>query len=85
MQMVAHIILFIPSNAPDVWSCDIVDDGSFIVAALRRKMDAYALTTVFGKPIVWMNEVPLKVLCLIWREKWGRIPSTAALASRGLM
>ncbi|CAH1441010.1 unnamed protein product [Lactuca virosa] len=30
-----------------------------------------------------MKEVPLKVLCFIWRAKWGRVPSAQALISRG--
>lgn len=34
--------------------------------------------------MVWYKAVPLKVLCFIWCASLGRIPSTEALAYRGV-
>ncbi|XP_052620846.1 uncharacterized protein LOC128126776 [Lactuca sativa] len=40
--------------------------------------------TLPGPRVEWLKEVPLKVLCFIWRAKWGRIPSAQALEGRGV-
>lgn len=36
-------------------------------------------------PIVWTKVVPLKVSAFVWRACVGRIPTSVALASRGIV
>nr|KAJ0216654.1 hypothetical protein LSAT_V11C300153720 [Lactuca sativa] len=35
--------------------------------------------------IEWIKEVPIKVLCFIWRASLGRIPAATELSKRGVM
>lgn len=51
---------------------------------LRRRIDEPARTPSNGI-INWINEVPIKVNCFVWRANLGRIPVMAELEARGLL
>ncbi|CAI9292527.1 unnamed protein product [Lactuca saligna] len=86
-QNLGHLLTalepFNPSSEPDTWRCTLGSDGIYMVQALRKKLDE-TTPAIPGIKIHWMKEVPLKVLCFIWRAKWGRVPSAQALISRGV-
>ena len=72
-----------PSSDPDSWSCPLSGDGSFLVEAIRLKLDNTEPAT--NEVIIpWIHEIPIKVNSFIWRANMGRIPSYIALKRRGV-
>ncbi|CAH1427158.1 unnamed protein product [Lactuca virosa] len=67
----------------DYWHCSLTSDGSFIVKALRKLWD-FSPPIANGK-FTWLKEIPIKVMCFIWRARLGKIPSATALSSRGVV
>ncbi|CAH1423694.1 unnamed protein product [Lactuca virosa] len=64
------------------WRCPLTTTGDYQVNALRKKLDNCIQVNI-GR-FEWVKEVPIKVNTFIWRAKQGRIPTTEALATRGV-
>jgi len=67
----------------DGWTCGITDDGMYRVNALRYIIDSPQQTPT-TEIIKWTHDVPLKVLCFVWRANLGRIPTVTELIKRGI-
>lgn len=67
----------------EIWKCSLKNDGSYTVEVLRKIVDQ---TPSLDSPSVvkWCKEIPIKVICFVWRAAIGRIPSAEALSSRGI-
>lgn len=74
---------FRPSANPDFWSSKFAPGGSFSVAAVREVIDRPE-SQDSSPNILWVNDVPKKVVCFVWRAKLGRIPSAEGLIKRGV-
>ena len=71
------------NNSQDRWRSALSHDGSFTVHDLRHYIDK-KLTTPAPNPTIWIQIVPLKVTCFVWRACLGRIPTASALSIRGI-
>ncbi|KAL4558843.1 hypothetical protein LXL04_037046 [Taraxacum kok-saghyz] len=71
------------SDGTDSWVSLLSPDGSFAVRDFRSLIDS-ALTVAVDHPVVWIHIVPIKVICFIWRACLDRIPTSSALALRGV-
>nr|KAJ0217551.1 hypothetical protein LSAT_V11C300118220 [Lactuca sativa] len=71
------------THGDDQWKCNLAMDGKYKVEVLRRKLD-HKLPQVSNPTVVWYKEAPIKVLGFIWRATMGHIPTTTALARRGI-
>ncbi|CAH1442108.1 unnamed protein product [Lactuca virosa] len=65
------------------WTCNLTDDGNYQVHALRQVLEVN--NSVDARKFWWIKEVPIKVTCFVWRAKLGRIPTTSALSTRGVV
>ncbi|KAL4576975.1 hypothetical protein LXL04_013076 [Taraxacum kok-saghyz] len=74
---------FTPLDDDDRWRSGITDDGMYRVKALRYKIDCPQQIEE-GAVINWTHDVPLKVLCFVWRVNRGRIPTATELLKRGI-
>lgn len=79
-EIIRHISI---SGSDDCWKFKLSGDDRFVVCAVRRFLDL-RLTIPVVNPTVWINLVPLKVSCFVWRACMGRIPSASALSRRGI-
>ncbi|KAI3510949.1 hypothetical protein L1887_18090 [Cichorium endivia] len=64
---------FQQSERPDQWWCPLAPDGKYYVDVMRKRMDSISHTGD-GANIEWIPEVPIKVLCCIWRANIEWIP-----------
>ncbi|KAL4591704.1 hypothetical protein LXL04_004675 [Taraxacum kok-saghyz] len=71
------------SDGPDSWISLLAPDGSFAVRDFRALIDL-KITTAALNPAVWIHLVPIKVNCFVWRTCLDRIPTSTALALRGV-
>ncbi|KAL4581896.1 hypothetical protein LXL04_006430 [Taraxacum kok-saghyz] len=71
------------SDGRDRWSYKLSTDGAFTVRDLRFIIDE-KITTSVPNPTVWIQIIPLKIICFVWRACLGRIPTSAALSIRGI-
>lgn len=71
-------------EGPDQVICPLVADGRYKVCLLNRKIDKNPIPNLFQLKVIWSKLIPIKVTMFIWRAAQGRIPSTLALASRGV-
>lgn len=74
---------FRPSGDPDSWSSDFVYNEQFSVAAIRDLIDK-PVSPSPSSSVLWVNEVPKKVMCFVWRAYLGRVPSAEGLIKRGV-
>ena len=66
------------------WRCLLAVDGIYRVGDIRRTIDFNP--NINGDPkVVWCKEIPIKVICFIWRASLDRIPTAEALAVRGVL
>ena len=71
-------------NPPnDIWTCKISSNGKYSVAAMRSVID-FDPSITDEAWISWSKQVPMKVLCFIWRAARDRIPTAEALSHRGV-
>ena len=75
---------FHPAAGEDKWSCEISDDGIYYVNKLRKLIDEPQQVTPLRQVIAWTHDVPIKVLCFIWRANLERIPTATELIKRGV-
>ncbi|CAH1422507.1 unnamed protein product [Lactuca virosa] len=78
-----EIDLFQPSASGDHWKYRLSRDGDYYVNVLRHKIDRSS-AHLGVHCIDWIHEVPIKVLCFVWRAYLGRIPYACALLCRGI-
>ncbi|KAL4578043.1 hypothetical protein LXL04_014158 [Taraxacum kok-saghyz] len=68
----------------DRWRCTSTDDGDYHVSMLRHMLDVPRQETQPSEVVKWTRDVPIKVMCFIWRAIQGRIPTNSALGKRGI-
>ncbi|KAL4580934.1 hypothetical protein LXL04_017140 [Taraxacum kok-saghyz] len=68
----------------DSWSWKEDKGGSFSVNSLRRKM-VESSERGGDDNFKWVNWIPIKVNCFVWRLKQNRIPVISNLLSRGIV
>ena len=71
------------SREDDTWNAELSADGKFYVHDVRNLMDSF-LTKQMENDVIWLNLIPLKINCFIWRAIIGRIPTATALGRRGI-
>nr|KAJ0224090.1 hypothetical protein LSAT_V11C200087470 [Lactuca sativa] len=64
------------------WRCDLTVDRKYQVRALRLLLEHQ--DQVYTGKFRWIKQVPMKVMCFIWRAKMCHIPSVVALSNRGI-
>ncbi|CAH1453333.1 unnamed protein product [Lactuca virosa] len=70
------------NSVVESWICKLTSDGIFAVNALRKIWDRSL--PISGRKFEWIREVPIKVVCFIWRAWLGKIPTKLALVKRGV-
>ncbi|CAI9275321.1 unnamed protein product [Lactuca saligna] len=69
------------SGPGDSWICSLASDGSFTVKVLRKVWDHCSPISI-GQ-FEWTSDIPIKVVCFVWRARMGNIPTAMALSKRG--
>lgn len=59
-------------------------NGKYSVGTMKKMIDSH-LIQFTGHPICWLNVIPLKVRCFIWRDCLGRIPIAETLTHRDII
>ena len=67
----------------NTWRCLLAADGIYRVGDVRRRIDFNPNINSEAK-VVWCKEIPIKVICFVWRASLDRIPTAEALAVRGV-
>lgn len=65
-----------------LWKCDFTGDENYKVSGLRHILEDNGPVHIAKFSLI--KEIPLKVLCFIWRAKGGCIPLAATLTKRGI-
>nr|KAJ0200215.1 hypothetical protein LSAT_V11C600306310 [Lactuca sativa] len=71
------------SSDPDSWKSKLSSDGQFYVSDICKLIDS-KVTVGTNSTTVWVNLVPLKIICFVWRASLDGIPSSMALSRRGV-
>ncbi|KAL7611670.1 hypothetical protein Lser_V15G08039 [Lactuca serriola] len=71
------------SSDHDSWKSKLSSDGQFYVRDIRKLIDS-KVTVRTNSTTVWVNLVPLKIICFVWRASLDDIPSSMALSRRGV-
>lgn len=73
------------SMVPDKWIWKEEISGLFSVSSLRRLMEEKAVISNSFWKIEWVNWIPLKVNCFVWRLSLDRVPVAANLLQKGVV
>lgn len=82
--MASKVKVFHPNSQHDKWVCNISGDVIYHVNVVREQIDKVSTITE-GMTIEWIQEVPIKVLCFIWRANLKGILTACALQKRGII
>ncbi|KAI3721405.1 hypothetical protein L2E82_32415 [Cichorium intybus] len=81
LQVIVSVNL---ASSPDKWIWKEDASGLFSVSSLRRFMENQLVTDDDSWKFSWVNWVPLKVNCFVWRLLQDRLPVAVKLVERGV-
>lgn len=61
----------------------MASDGRYKVEVVRKWIDKQNTNSI-SMPFIWINEVPIKACCFVWRANFDHIPYVVTLKYRGV-
>ncbi|KAL4589627.1 hypothetical protein LXL04_002535 [Taraxacum kok-saghyz] len=68
----------------DKWRSTNTEDGQFHIKDLQYILDSSTQIESGDTMIQWTQDIPIKVVCMVWRANLGRLPTASALITRGI-